>query len=311
MAYDVSALPDYTEQTEKVIYNKLFTNSPVLDAIKNNANLATGVKSSQTINIIETEGVWQAQGCARNPSGTTDFSQREVTVGDIKIDLSFCKKTLEPKFTQKALAKGSDYESLTYNTEIVEDALQKIANRMRIAVWKSDTASTDQYLKHFNGLRKTLNADVAAGNIYSGTAWTSANSVTVMKGIAALVVADTSVYTGGNTNLKAYMSPAVAYDYRTKMIDLNLFHVDASNPNQTLYLYGTTIPVVEDAGLSGTFDIWVIEDENLHGATDLENEEDKVEVHYSPDDKVIYLNVEWKFGVNVAFPERIYGYKGV
>jgi hypothetical protein len=311
MAYDVSALPNYTEQGEKVIYNKLFTNSPILDAIKNNSNLMTGVKSAQTINVITTEGVWQAQGCARNPSGSTTLSQRTVTVGKPKIDLSFCERDLEPKFTQKALVKGSDYESLTYNTEIAEDALQKIANRMRTAVWKGDTASVDQYLKHFNGLNKTLIADVAAGNIYSGTAWNEGNSRTVIKGLAALVVADTSVYVAGETNLKAYMSPAMAFAYRSKLIADNLYHIDPTNPKQPLYLEGTTIPVVEDAGLAGTNYIWVIEDENLHGATDLENEEDKIEMHYSKDDKVIYLNVEWKFGVNVAFPERVYGYLGV
>lgn len=311
MGYVVSSLPNYTEQPELIIYNKLFTQSPVLDAIKNNSNLKLGVKSAETINIIDTEGVWQAQACALNPSGSSTATQRTVTVGKPKIDLSFCERDLEPKFTQKALIQGSNYDSLTYNTEIVEDALQKIANRMRTAVWKGDTTSTDQYLLHFNGLNKTLIADVAVGNIASGTSWSSANSITVVKQLAALVVADTTVYQGGNTNVKAYMSPAMAYDYRTKMIDSNLYHVDASNPKQPLYLYGTTIPVVEDAGLAGLNYIWVIEDENLHGATDMKNEEEKVDVWYSKDDRKIYLNVEWKFGVNVAFPTRVYGYLGV
>lgn len=311
MGYNVSALPDYTEQGVDVIYNKLFTKSPIIDVIKSNGNMMVGVKSAKTINIISTEGYWQEQACARNPSGTTVATQRSVVVGKPKVDLSFCERALEPKFTQKALVAGSDYESLTYNTEIVEDVLQKTAVRQRTAVWKGDTASVDVFLNKYNGLNKTLIADVAAGNIASGTAWSEANSRVVVKALATKIVADTDVYQSGETNLKAYMSPSMAFDYRNKLIADNLFHLDALDPKQQLFLEGTTIPIVEDAGLSGLNYIWVIEDENLHGATDMQDEEDKVEVYYSKDDKVIYLNIEWKFGVNVAFPTRIYGYLGV
>lgn len=311
MGYVVSALPDYTEQGVDIIYNKLFTNSAVLDAIKNNSNMMTGVKSAQTINIIATEGVWQAQACARNPSGTSTLTQRTVTVGKPKIDLSFCERALEPKFTQKALVKGSTYDSLTYNTEVIDDALQQIAKRMATAVWMGDTASVDQYLLHFNGLVKTLDADVPAGNKYSGTAWSEANSRTVLKAIAKLIIADQTVYKGGQTTIKLFMAPAMRADYVFKLSADNLYNINVNDGTAKLFVEGSTIEIVEDIGLAGTNYIYAIEPENLHGATDLENEEDKVESHYSLDDKVIYLNVEWKFGVNVAFPQRVYTYKGV
>lgn len=312
MGYVVSALTDYTEENaEKVIYNKLFTGSPILDAIKNNSNMMTGVKSAETINIVATRGVWQAQACSVNPSGTSTFTQRTVTVGKIKVDLQFCEADLEPKFLQKKLAKGSTYEAITYVSEIVGDIDQNIANDMRQAVWKSDTTLIDEFLNKFNGLNKTLIADVAAGNIASGTAWGEANSRTVVKALASLIVADTSVYRGGETSAKAYMSPAMAFAYRNKLIADNLFHLDALDPKQQLFLEGTTIPIVEDAGLSGLDYIWVIEDENLHGATDMENEEEKHKIWYSQDKDLVYFNARWKFGVNVAFPTRVYGYLGV
>lgn len=312
MGYVVSALTNYTaEDANKVIYNKLFTGSPILDAIKNNSNLMTGVKSAETINIVSTEGVWQAQACTVNPSGSSTFSQRTVTVGKIKVDISFCESALEPKFLQKKMAKGSTYDALTYVNEITEDINQQIQNRMRTAIWQGDTASVDQYLKHFNGLNKTLIADVAAGNIASGTAWSTANSRTVMQALAAKVVADTTVYHGGTSTAKAYMSPAMAFAYRQKLITDNLYHLNAFGENQQLFIEGTTIPIVEDAGLAGLNYIWVIEDENLYGGTDMENEEEKYNMWYSKDQDLIYFNARWKFGVNVAFPTRVYGYLGV
>lgn len=312
MGYVVSALTNYTaEDANKVIYNKLFTASPILDAIKNNSNLMTGVKSAETINIIATRGVWQAQACSVNPSGSSTFTQRTVTVGKMKVDLSFCESALEPKFTQKKMVKGSTYDALTYVNEIVGDIDQNIANDMATAVWQGDTASVDAFLKLFNGLNKTLIADVAAGNIASGTAWSSANSRTVMQALATKVVADTSVYHGGVSTAKAYMSPAMAFAYRQKLITDNLYHLNAFGENQQLFIEGTTIPIVEDKGLAGTNYIWVIEDENLHGATDMENEEEKHDIWYSKDQDLIYFNARWKFGVNVAFPTRVYGYLGV
>lgn len=310
MAYVVSALPDYTEQGDKVIYNKLFTGSPLLDIMKTNGNLMLGVKSAQTINIVATEGVWQAQACSRNPSGSTTFTQRTVTVGKPKIDLSFCPRTLEPKFTQKALAKGSTYDSLIFNTEIVDDALQNIAKRQATALWKGDTTSLDAYLLHYDGLIKTINA-ATIGGTYSGTAWSEANSRTVLKGLANLVIADQDVYKGGDTSIKFFMSPAMKAAYVFKLITDNAYHIDPKDGTGKLMVEGTTIELIEDIGLAGTNYIYAIEPENIHGATDLDNEEDKVEVVYDPIGKLIYLNVEWKMGLNVAFPTRVFKYLGV
>jgi hypothetical protein len=310
MAYDISALPNYTEQPEKVIFEKLFTTSPILEAIKSSANLMTGVKSTQTINFVNTEGVWQAQGCSFNASGGTTFTQREVSVGKPKIDLEWCEKDLEPKFTQKAMVKGSEYTSLTYNTEIVDDVLQKSAKRQATAIWQGDTTSGNAYLNKYDGLIKIIDA-ATIGGTYSGTAWSEANSRTVMKGLAALVIADEDVYKGGDTEIKFYCSPAVRTAYAWKLIADNAYHIDPKDGTQKLYVEGTTIEIVADIGLTGTNYIYAIEDMNLHGATDMENEQEKIEMWYSQDDRKLKLNIEWKFGINVAFPSRIYKYLGV
>lgn len=310
MAYDVSALPNYTEQPEKVIFNKLFTSSPVLEEIKSNANLMVGVKSAQTINVINTEGVWQTQGCSFNASGDTSLSQRTVTVGKPKIDIEWCERDLEPKFTQRAMIKGSEYTSLTYNSEIVDDVMQKAAKRQATAIWQGDTSSGNAYLNKYDGLIKIIDA-ATIGGTFSGTAWSQANSRTVMLGMAALVVADQDVYKAGATDIKFYVSPLMRAQYVWKLIADNLFHIDPKDGQQKVYVEGTTIEVVADIGLTGTNFIYAIEGDNLYGATDMENEEEKIEMWFSQDQRKLRLNIEWKFGVNVAFPQRIYKYKGV
>lgn len=310
MAYDVSALPNYTNQPETVIYNKVFTASPILEAIKSNGNLMVGVKSSETINVINTEGVWQTQGCSFNASGDTVTTQRTVTVGKPKIDLEWCERDLEPKFTQQAMIKGSEYTSLTYNTEIIEDAMQKIAKRQATAIWQGDTSSTNAYLNKYDGLIKIIGA-ATIGGTYSGTSWSQANSRTVMTGLAALIIADQDVYKGGVTDIKFYCAPLLRTQYVWKLIADNLFHIDPKDGQQKVYVEGTTIEIVGDPGLSGTNYIYAIEDNNLYGATDMVNEEEKIESWFSIDQRKVRLNIEWKFGINVAFPQRIYKYLGV
>lgn len=309
MGYVVSSLSNYTNEPEKVIYNKVFTGSPLIDAVKSAGNIQTGIKSAETINLIATSGVWQTQACSLNPSGSTTYTQRTITVGKPKVDLSFCERDLETKFTQKSLQKGGNYDSLAFNTEIMDDLMQDIAKRMGKAIWQGDTTLLDQYLLHFDGLVKIINA-ATIGGTYSGTAWSQANSRTVIQGLNALVAADADVFYGGNTKLKYYMSPAMAYAYRQKLIIDNLYHING-NPDQKLYAEGTGIEIVEDPGLVGLNYIYALESDNVYIGTDLENEQERVDQWFSKDDQKIYAHVEWKAGVQVAFPTRIYSYLGV
>lgn len=304
MAYDVSALPAYTEQPEALIYAKLFTGMPTMEFA---GNIQTGIKSSETINIVATRGVFQAQACSFNASGSTALTQRTITVGKPKIDLEWCERDLEPKFTQKKLKKGGNYDALAYNTEIIDDVMQNAKKDTEIALWQGDTSSTNAYLNQYDGFVKVIGA-ATIGGTYSGTAWSEANSRTVIKGIANLVIANNDVYQG-NPTIKMLMSPQMAATYRFKLRSDNLFHDTGAEAK--LYAEGSNIEIVEIPGLSGLNYIYCIEAENMYIGTDLENEQEKFEVWFSQDNRKVRFTTEWKLGVQVAFPTRIYKYLGV
>lgn len=317
MAYNVSALPTYTDQTDKLILNRLFTDSPILSATK--GNLMAGVKGTKTINIISSSPIWQASGCgAVNPSGSTVLTQRTVTTGGIKIEQSFCEYTLQEKYTETSLVKGQDYTSLTFNTEITDANLDDVAKKGAIAVWQANTSAWQDYLNKYDGLCKIIDADIVSGgltstNTYSGTAWSEANSRTVIKGLAALIIANQDVYKGGTTDIKMYMSPAMVAQYKWKrMADNAGFEGMYSQDGKgKLYAEGTTIEIVEDPGLAGLTKIYALEAANVFPATDGKSENEKVKVWYSTDDNVIYMRGNWRFGVNVAFVSRCFNYLGV
>lgn len=302
--YDVSALPTYTKQdAASLIFAKVYSES---DTAKY-ATIQTGIKSSETINIVTTEGVWQTQGCSFNASGTTDFSQRTITVGKMKVDLQWCERDLEPYYLQEAMKAGGNYDSLTFNTKIVEDVMQKIKKRQEIALWQASTNHTDQYLKHFDGFIKIIGA--ASGVLsYSGTAWSEANSRTVVRGILDAIPND--VYTAGEVVI--FMGQDMVRSYRRKLSIDNLYHVNVQgSDDNTVLAENTNVKIIGVAGLNGQNKAYAIEPSNMYIGTDMMNEQEKVEMWFSQDDRVVKFTTEWKTGVNIAFPSRIVKYLGV
>ena len=89
MAYNLAGLTAYTEQDAKKLIYKVIAG----DDISKMMNVQTGIKSAETINIVQTEGVWQAAtNCNPTASGDTTFTQRTLTVGAISVVLEWCEE---------------------------------------------------------------------------------------------------------------------------------------------------------------------------------------------------------------------------
>ena len=121
MAFDISALSAYTEQNEALLVTSSVLGAKTASLIKSAGNVMIGVKSSETINIMDTDAIFQAGGtCGFNASGATTFTQRTVTVGKIKVQESLCPKSLETSYLQKALPTGSQYDSIPFEQQYSE-----------------------------------------------------------------------------------------------------------------------------------------------------------------------------------------------
>lgn len=295
MAFDVLALSNYTNEPEKVIYKMLAQG----DMVKY-MTIQPGIKSAETINIFSSEGVWQeGNTCGFNASGDTVASQRTITVGNIKVNMKWCIKDLEAKFTQKGLPKGSSYDSLAFRDEIINDIAQNINKRMNIAIWQGDTASGSQYLLHFDGLEKIINA---ASNeiVATPSVWSVANSRTALQEVYARLTDD---MLANPSATKIFMGLAEARDYRMKLGIDNLYHITGAE--NKLYLENTDIEIIPQLGLSGTKHVYAASVSNLYFGTDLANEEEKIDLFYAKEADEVRAVINWKAGVQVAFPDQI------
>ena len=311
MAFNVSALADYTEQNEALLVTSSVLGAKTASLIKSAGNVMVGVKSSETINIMDTDAVFQAGGsCGFNASGSTSFTQRTVTVGKIKVNEALCPKDLEAKYLQKALPTGSMYDSIPFEQEFTDKKAKRIASQLEIALWQGDTTSVNVNLNKFDGLVKLVGAasgvvDANTSTYISGaplSSITAANVVSIFDGIYKAIPAqivsedDVHIFCGMDT-------------FRTYTIALknaNMFHytVDVKADNEFI-LPGTTIKVVAVQGLNGTNKIYAMRLSNLFLGTDLLNEEEKFEIFYAKEADQVRFVSEFKMGVNIAFPDEV------
>ena len=311
MAFNVSALADYTEQNEALLVTSSVLGAKTASLIKSAGNVMVGVKSSETINIMDTDAIFQSgASCGFNASGSTSFTQRTVTVGKIKVNESMCPKDLEAKYLQKALPTGSMYDSIPFEQEFSEKKAKRIAAQLETALWQGDTASVNVNLNKFDGLIKLVGAasgvvDANVSAFISGaplSTITAANVVSIFDGVyraipATIVSYDDVVIVCGMDTFRTYT---------IALKNSNLFHysIDVKADNEFV-LPGTTIKVVALQGLNGTNDVFAMRLSNLFLGTDLLNEEEKFEIFYAKEADQVRFVSEFKMGVNFAFPDEI------
>jgi hypothetical protein len=311
MAFNVSALADYTEQNEALLVTSSVLGAKTASLIKSAGNVMVGVKSAETINIMDTDAIFQSGvSCGFNASGSTTFTQRTVTVGKIKVNEAMCPKDLEAKYLQKALPTGSMYDSIPFEQEFSEKKAKRIAAQLETALWQGDTTSVNVNLNKFDGLIKLVGAasgvvDANVSTFISGaplSTITAANVVSIFDGIyraipATIVSYDDVVIVCGMDTFRTYT---------IALKNSNLFHysIDVKADNEFV-LPGTTIKVVALQGLNGTNDVFAMRLSNLFLGTDLLNEEEKFEIFYAKEADQVRFVSEFKMGVNFAFPDEI------
>jgi hypothetical protein len=311
MSFSVSTLTNYTKENEALLVSSSVLGAKTAALIKSAGNVMVGVKSAETINIMDTDAFFQAGGsCGWNASGTTSFTQRTVTVGKIKVQEALCPKALEAKYLQKALPTGSQYDSIPFEQDYADRKAKTIASQLETSIWQGDTASANGNLNKFDGLIKLIGAasgvvDANVSGYVSGaplTSITAANVVSLLDGvykaIPAKVVAadDMTIFVGQDT-------------FRTYTIALknaNMFnYAFDGKADSEFVLPGTPIKVVAVEGLNGTNDVYAMRLSNLFLGTDLLNEEEKFEIFFAKEADEVRFAAEFKMGVNIAFPDEI------
>lgn len=316
MALELTGLTNYTKQLVRPLLTSAVIGAKTQQLIMDNGIVLTGVKSSAAIPLMDTDAVFQTDGCGYNPSGTTSFTQRTVTVGKIQISETICPKDFEAKFTQEALRAGSNYTDFG-NAEFLDAFLAKknarISAQLETAIWQGDATGATGNLNKFDGLIKLIDPSAVDANVTGFTGLTGVVSTITQSNVVA---ATEGIYKAipaaviGKGDVKIF----VGYDWYRLLImayrALNLFSYNPQDANANSFILpGTAIEIIAVHGLNGTGDAYAMSMSNVAMAVDLEDEEANYRVWYSQDNDEIRTKVSFKLGVNVAFPSETVKFK--
>lgn len=271
----------------------------------------SGIKSSASINILETNAQFKAASCTFSASGTTSITQRLLTVVNVQVMETLCVKNLDAYFTNQSLRPGFNADDLPFEGLYSELKADTIAKQLEIAYWQGNTSSWDANLNQFAGYLSqidTANASID-GNptaITTVTGIVASNVIGIFDGIYSLIPAhllradDIAIYCGTD----------VFRTLAAKIVATNLYSYNGqSDASFELTYPGTAIKIIGLDGLSGTNRIVAGRKSNFYIGTDLLNEEEKF--MFVPDQYGLNLNflADFKIGVAIAFPNELVSFK--
>jgi hypothetical protein len=319
MGFLVTGLTAYTEQNEKQLVSASLFEARTQQLILSEGNVMTGVKSSQTVNRMDTDVFFQDDSsCGFLSSGTTEFSQRTLTVGKVKVQETLCPKDLESVYLQKALPAGGNYDTIAFANEYTARKAGKIAEALETAIWTatgSGYGGTNGLLNKFKGIRQhiadagtSVNANVT-GFYGTGAPITGIDTMEKAQKSVLAVINALPAAVKGKADVRIFCGWDVYTLLIQKYVDLNLFHYNPGSTNNAadseFLVPGTSYKVIPVHGLTGTNDIYAMRMSNIFLGVDLISEEDQFELWYSIDDRNVKFSANLKIGVQLAFPDEV------
>lgn len=294
----VTSLPEYVQNNREVLVNKF---GLLGGGTRQRISIQTGVKGKAALNILDINPVLQdGADCAFTAQGTAELSNREIETAIIKVDMEFCPRKLRGTYAEyliriNALEEGNKLPFEEYVMNLVVDSIN---DRIEKMMWQGDTAKTsDNTLKWIDGYLKLANA--AEGVIDVAIASGKTAYEAILDVYMALPEGTLEM------NPEIYVSPALFRKFVQEMVAKNWYQITIGAPQDEFVLPGTDVKVVKTAGLAGTQKIVGTFPKNLYYGTDMEGDDEAIDLWYSKDDRVFKLEALWNSGVQIAFPDMV------
>lgn len=303
MSFSVNTLTAYVDQTGDLI-KKAILKGETASIVK----VQGGIKNSATINQLGSTLYAQLGACGWNASGTTNLTQRTITVCDLKVNETLCLNTLEDYYTSTMMNPGSYNENIPFEQIFAEEKADQISALIDDIFWRGNTSTGTGNLSLCNGVKQLLTNTSASASTVSATGvtgYTSANAISVIDAVIAAIPQDIMAA----DNLVIFTSYGDFRTYVTALRNANLYHFDGTAAaNFSIKVPGTNITVKAVRGLNTAGRIYCSTADNFYLGTDLLNDAESFKLVYNPYTDEVQFLAKWKLGVQVAYPEFVVTY---
>jgi len=300
-AFDLATLATYTDELGGQLIRRAILEGETAKIIR----VQPGIKGTQAINLLDSTLVVQEGSCGWNTSGATTFTQRDITVCDLKVNESLCPRDLNDYWLGQLLQPGSYNETVPFEAQISELKTAQISQYIENLIWGASSATTC-----FSGFKQLL-AQVgstqvgASGNIVV-TGQTALGATTALEQVDNLVVRIPDDIADAD-DLVIFMSHANYRKYLINFRTANYFHFspDQSFAEMRTFHPATNILVHPVGGLNGSNLMVLSKASYMFMGTDLLSDSESLRMFYSQDFDEVRLRANFKVGAQVAFPQFI------
>lgn len=267
----------------------------------------SGIKGTQAINLLTSSLVVQNGGCGFSNSGTTIFTQRDITVCNYKVNESLCPQSLNDYWAGQFLNAGSYNEQVPFEESIARLKVEQVQAFVDQKLWSALPAAsggTDCFTGFFY-LLNNVSGNTGVNIVSSPTtAFTPSNMLTIVdEVITALPDAIQE-----NNGLIGMMSMANYRKYTIGLRDANYYNFgNETREAGTDFIVlhpGTNIQIVGIPGMSNTNQVVVGRRSELIVGTDLLIDQEKLEMFYDKNNDEVRIRCNFKIGAQIPFPEN-------
>lgn len=294
----VTSLPDYVANNRELLVNKF---GLLGNGTRQRISIQTGVKGKAALNYLDINPVLQdGADCAFTPEGTAELTDRDIETAIIKVDMEFCPRKLRGKYAEYLIRINAVEEGnkLPFEEYVVDLIIDSINDRIETMMWQGDTTltsdNTRKWIDGFLKIAKNEDGVVDVAIAASKTAYEAILDVymALPEGILEMTP-------------EIYVSPALFRKFVQEMVAKNWYQITVGAPQDEFTLPGTDVKIVKTKGLAGTQNIVGTFPKNLYYATDMEGDEEDIDLWYSKDDRVFKLEALWNSGVQIAYPDMV------
>jgi hypothetical protein len=303
-AYDVAAIGGYVDQVGGELLSKALIGATTPKYV----NVRLGIKGTQALNLLNSTAYFQDGTCGWSPSGTTEFTQHNITTCPEKYNEALCYKDLYDTYQSMLMAPGQTSETVPFEQQIADLKVKQIQQRIEQQLWQNTTAGGGC----FNGFKLLIST--ATGNTYntaianvSGSTFTTTGSTTT----AGNPIFEVNKLINGlddnamsRDDLRVFMSYSNFRLWVQSLTAANFFQNYIGATDVTGMMEGiqpnTNVKVIPTIGLNGSNQVVIGPAEYMVVGFDLLSDHEKLSIWYSKDFDELRLRANYNYGATIA-----------
>ena len=297
-AYSVSTIGSYVDQ----VGGELLSKALIGGTTARYANVRLGIKGTQALNLLNSTAYFNDGTCGWEPSGTTTFTQANITTCPEKYNEALCYKDLYDTYQSMLMAPGQTSESVPFEQQIADLKVKQIQQRIEQQLWQATTGSS--CFAGFKTLISTGTTGVAnsSGVTFSSSAsyGTSGNPITECEKLLNVLSDDAM----SREDLVVFMSYSNFRLYVQALVRANFFMNYIGSTDITSMLEAThpstNVKVVPTIGLNGSNQVVIGPREYIVVGFDLLSDHEKLVIWYSKDFDELRLRANYNYGAQIA-----------